>query len=351
MNCGCNNIIMEKYQILKELVKFNTIKDKDNKNILDYIENILKEKGFKVDLKGKNLIMSYGKNPTFGFLGHTDTVEYIDGWNTDPFILTEKGNKLYGLGSCDMKGGISAILDAILSIDLTQIKNGIKLYFTYDEEIGFSGIYDLVKNKEKFPDFMLFGEPTNNEILIGEKGLLECDLFFYGIKAHSSNPDKGKSANLNAVRFLSELEKYYLKNIKNEINLNYEIPYTTMNLGILQGGSAKNSIPAECYATLDFRLVESEHSKMILNKMEELCNKYDCKYKVIELIEPFINHVDFENNGKTANFMTEASFINCNTKIILGVGPVTAHEINEHIDKQSYDKLVEQYKSLIKKFA
>ncbi len=342
---------MEKYQILKELVKFNTIKDKENKNIVDYIEKILKEKGFKTEFKDKNLIMSYGEKPTLGFLGHTDTVEYIEGWNTDPFTVIEKDDKLYGLGVCDMKGGVAAIIDAILDIDLTQIKNGIKVYFTYDEEILFSGIYDIINQKEIFPNFMIFGEPTYNEVLIGCKGLLECDLYFNGIKAHSSNPDKGKSANLNAVKFLSELEQFYLDNIRKEINENYEIPYTTMNVGVLRGGSAKNSIPAECYATLDFRIIESRHSKILLTKIEELCEKYDCKYDIIERIEPFINDVDLDNNKKTANFMTEASFVNCKSKIILGVGPVTAHEVNEYIEKQSYDKLVEQYKTLIRKFS
>ncbi len=342
---------MEKYKILKDLIKFNTIKDKENKEIINYIEEILSKKGFKTELKNKNLIMSYGMNPTFGFLGHTDTVEYIDSWKVNPFELTEKQEKLYGLGVCDMKGGIAAILDAIMNIDFSQIKNGIKLYFTHDEERGFGGIYDIVGRKEKFPDFMVFGEPTYNEILIGSKGLLECDLHFNGIKTHSSNPDKGKSANLNAVKFLCELERYYIENIKTEINRNYDIPYTTMNVGILKGGSAKNSIPAKCYATLDFRIVESKHLKKLLDKIKELSNKYDCDYDVIEQIEPFINDVDFANNGKTANFITEASFMNCKSKIILGVGPVTAHEVNEYIEKQSYNKLVKQYKALIEKFS
>ena len=342
---------MEKYKILRELVSFNTIQDKENKNVIDYIEKILTIKGFKTEYKDKNLIMTYGKNPSFGFLGHTDTVEYTEGWNTNPFILKEKDNKLYGLGACDMKGGIAAILEAVLETDFGKIKNGIKLYFTYDEEREFSGIRNIINKKEKFPKFMVFGEPTNNEVLIGCKGLLVCDLHFKGVKAHSSNPDKGKSANLNAVRFLRELEQFYLKNIKEKINSNYEIPYTTMNVGILKGGSAKNSIPAECYATLDFRIVELEHITSILNKIEELCEKYNCRCDVIERIEPFINNVDYENEGKTANFMTEASFVKCESKIILGVGPVTAHEVNEYIEKNSYDRLVEQYKELIKKFS
>lgn len=340
-----------RYKILRELVSFNTIQDKENKKIIDYIEKILTAKGFKTEYKEKNLIMTYGENPSFGFLGHTDTVEYTEGWNTNPFILKEKGNKLYGLGACDMKGGIAAILEAVLETDFSKIKNGIKLYFTYDEEREFSGIRSIINNKEKFPNFMVFGEPTNNEVLIGCKGLLVCDLHFKGVKAHSSNPEKGKSANLNAVRFLGELEQFYLKNIKKQINSHYEIPYTTMNVGVLKGGSAKNSIPAECYATLDFRIVELEHSKAILNKIEELCKKYNCRCDVVERIEPFINNVDYENEGKTANFMTEASFVNCESKIILGVGPVTAHEVNEYIEKSSYDRLVEQYKELIKRFS
>ena len=81
---------MEKYEILKDLIKFNTIKDKENKEIIDYIENYLKKLNFKTEFKSKVLIMSIGENPKLGFLGHTDTVEYIEGWNTSPFELTKK---------------------------------------------------------------------------------------------------------------------------------------------------------------------------------------------------------------------------------------------------------------------
>ena len=162
---------MEKYKILKDLVKFNTIKDKENKEIIEYIEKYLKNLGFKTEYKTKDLVMSIGKNPKLGFLGHTDTVEYIEEFK-NPFELTLKDGFLYGLGACDMKGGISAMLDAVAKIDFSKLKSGMKLYFTYDEEIKFTGIYELVKNNEKFPEFMIFGEPTNNEIFTGHKGLI-----------------------------------------------------------------------------------------------------------------------------------------------------------------------------------
>ena len=140
----------KKYSVLKKLVSFNTINDKENKKIIEYIESFLKNLGFKTEYKTKNLIMSIGQNPKLGFLGHTDTVEYIEEFK-NPFELKENSGFLYGLGVCDMKGGISAMLDAVSKIDFKKLKYGMKLYFTYDEEIGFSGIYELLNKKEVYP--------------------------------------------------------------------------------------------------------------------------------------------------------------------------------------------------------
>ena len=141
---------MEQYKLLGDLVKLNTIKDKQNKEIIEYIENYLKQLGFKTEYKTKNLVMSIGKNPKVCFLGHTDTVEYIKEFK-NPFELTLKNGYLYGLGVCDMKGGIAAMLDAVSQIDFNKLKYGMKLYFTYDEEIGFAGVNELVNNNENFP--------------------------------------------------------------------------------------------------------------------------------------------------------------------------------------------------------
>lgn len=140
----------KEYKVLKDLVGFNTIKDKENKEIINYIENYLKCLGFKTEYKSKVLIMSIGMNPKLGFLGHTDTVEYISEFE-NPFELVEKNGYLYGLGVCDMKGGIAAMLDAVKQIDFSKLKFGLKVYFTYDEEIGFSGIYELLEKKEVYP--------------------------------------------------------------------------------------------------------------------------------------------------------------------------------------------------------
>lgn len=338
---------MKEYKILKDLIKFNTIKDKENTEIINYLEGVLKDLNFKTEYKSKSLIMSIGEQQKLGFLGHTDTVEYIQGWNSNPFELTEFNDKLYGLGVCDMKGGIAAMLDAISQIDFNNMKYGMKVYFTYDEEIDFGGINELVNEKVKFPELMIFGEPSNNEILVGSKGLLAYELEFIGKKAHSSNPEKGLSANINAIKFLTELNEYYEKNIKEYREERYEIPYTTMNIGTINGGSAINSIPANCKVTLDFRIANNEHINLLKLKIEELSKKYKCNAEILQSIESFINKTTITNNEKTASFITEASFIDNTCKIILGLGPVTAHEVNEYITQESYNMLVEQYKEII----
>ena len=339
---------MQNFKVLSNLIQFNTIKDKENMQIINYLEKFLKDLNFKTEYKGKVLVMGIGKDHKLGFLGHTDTVEYIEGWNTNPFKLTKIDNKLYGLGVCDMKSGIAAMLDAISQVDFSKLKYGMKLYFTYDEEIGFSGIRELIDMKCEFPKLMIFGEPTNNEILVGNKGILEYHLNFIGKKAHSSNPEKGISANINAVKFLYELTEFYESNIKPFKEDSYEIPYTTMNIGIINGGSAVNSIPANCKVKLDFRIANEEHIGLIKTEIKHLEEKYKCEAEIFDCIPPFIDRTYIKENIKTANFLTEANLVTGVSRIILGTGPVTAHEINEHITEESYNRLVEQYKDIIK---
>lgn len=333
--------------ILGNLVRFNTIKDKENKEILDYIQCYLENLGFSLEKRNKYLVMSYGKNKKLGFIGHSDTVEYIDGWTTDPFILTKNEDKLYGLGVCDMKGGIAAFLSALSEIDLKKLKYGIKVLITYDEEISFTGIKEIISNGIDIPEYVLIGEPTDNRLVTGCKGLFSVRIYTNGIKVHSSNPKKGKSANSNMIKLLNELEDFYKNNIEPFEDKKYEVSYTTMNIGLLNGGSAMNSVSASCMSYVDFRTISNEHVDIIQNKLNELCKKYDAIYKIDIDVKTFYNDISFLNDTYTAGFMTEASFIK-GKRIILGPGPVTAHEINENITLSSLKECKKQYITLIK---
>lgn len=330
--------------ILENLVKCNTIKDKENKKILDYIEKELILMGFQTEKKDKVLIMSNKKFQTIGFLGHTDTVEATSGWEYEKFKLTKVDNKLHGLGVCDMKAGIAAIIAAISQINFENLNKGIKVYFSYDEEIGFSGIKDIMEYEKEFPKKMIIGEPTNNEIIVGSKGLMEYKISFAGIKTHSSTPDRGKNAIMSAISFINELNEFYINEIRKIKDLNFEIPYTTMNIGKINGGTEINSVPDFCEFLLDFRTINKEIESKIEEKIEVLQKKYVANIKKLNKISAFFNKSNLSN--KTCNFITEASFIQSNC-IILGAGPVTAHEINEYISINSLYKLVEQYKDFI----
>lgn len=333
-------------QILKELVKFNTIKDKDNKDIINYIENILKNKKFKLEYKSKCLVMSIKEESKLGFLGHTDTVQAGDDWTKAPFELQEESGLLYGLGVCDMKGGISAILQAVIEIDWENMKNGVKLYFTYDEEIGFSGIKELIEKNEKFPQNMIIGEPTNNIKMNASKGLLEFKLNFSGISAHSSNPLQGKNAIEESVDFINELKIFY-NDLKKDKNSIFDIEYTTMNIGKITGGKSINIVPNNCEILIDFRTINKKHNDLIITKINEFTKKYNGRYEIINNIKPFIN-----KNEKIypTNFITEASFIESPNKYILGVGPTNPHKANEYISLESLNKLVNQYKEIIYRY-
>ena len=338
---------MDVKEILKKLVSFNTIRDKENKEIIDYIENYLKQYNFITERIDKCLIAYNDEKPNIGFIGHTDTVDY-ESWDGDPFTLQEIDNKLIGLGACDMKGGIASILSVISKIDLN--KNKIALYFTNDEEIGFDGIY-TIKNMIK-PNNIIVGEPTNNIPVYGTKGLLELKIEFFGIKCHSSTPNKGINAIMETIKFINILNEYYNNEIKNDLVNDFEIPYTTMNIGLINGGETINSVPEKCTITIDFRIVKEEHINIIKDKIENILKDFKANLTIIQMINPKLNNSDIsflENisqKKETKCYITEGSIIDKNF-IILGPGPDTSHQKNEYIEYDKLNKTVTLYQSII----
>lgn len=331
---------MDAKEILKKLVGFNTIKDKENKEIMDFIENYLKGFGFKTEYKSKCLVMSNSDICEIGFLGHTDTVSCSDDWKYDPFDLTEVDEKLYGLGACDMKGGIAAILSAVEKIDFSKLKKGIRLFFTYDEEIGFKGVNELVEKNTLFPKYMIFGEPTNNQEIKASKGLLEFKINFKGVSSHSSSPEEGVNAIERCVDFIVRLKKFYAKLKEEKINSKF----ATMNIGVINGGRSVNIVPNSCELMIDFRTISKKQNKEIIKEIKGLIADDD-SCVIINDIEPFSGS---SGNDILSNYITEASFVETEKKCILGAGPNNAHKKDEFITVESLEKLEKQYIYLIK---
>ena len=334
-------------KILADLVSYNTIRDNQNKEIMDYIERYLKKYNFTTKRVEKCLLAYNDKNPNIGFIGHTDTVNY-ESWNGNPFVLKEDGNKLIGLGACDMKGGIAAMLYTLSKIDLN--KNKVALYFTSGEEIDFSGI-KAIRNMI-IPNNVIIGEPTDNTLVYGTKGVLELFVEFYGIKCHSSVPECGVNAIYQCVEFINELREYYDNVLKKDIIDSFEVPYTTMNIGIINGGESVNSVAGKCNISVDFRIASFPHLNKIEKEVKSLLRKYNSKLYVKQRISPNINVNDISFLEKIAGkkqtkcFLTEGSYINKNI-IILGPGPDASHQKDEYITIESLNKTVEIYKRII----
>ena len=295
-------------------------------------------------------------NPNLTFLGHTDTVSYSN-WKYAPFKVTIENGNLYGLGVCDMKGGISAFLTAITNIDLKKLKRGIQIVLTFDEEKSFEGIKLLTNHLNLLSKNILIGEPTDLIPVIGTKGCIEYKITFTGKGTHFSNVVDGVNAIVECNKFINDLLKYS-EELKKEQNSLFNIPYTTMNIGIINGGSVINIVPDKCELVFDFRTIDKKQHEIIKDQVLKLVNKYDAILTEITNVYPSgiknENIKFYENltNKKVTcfNYVTEASFLDKSNNIILGPGPNTSHEKDEYISIDSYDKTIKIYEKIIRKY-
>lgn len=336
-------------EILGKLVSFNTVNDLEKEKMFDFIRNFLTDYHFKFKNVGACLVAERGKSK-IGFLGHTDTVPASEKWMTDPWELVQKGDKLYGLGVCDMKSGIAAMLFAA-----TQTEKAVTFYFTYDEEIGFAGVRDLIE-EEEFPETVIICEPTDERVLNAGKGLFEFRIDFSGVRVHSSVATDDKNAIFRATDFINELRYFSAELRKSQPNNNFSIPFTSMNVGQISGGDSVNSTAEKCWIVADFRTNPNEHQK-VREKIKRLSNEQPIKLTILNDIEPFENKIlegqmdrIFDKNFEGDDGMTEASFLpRTTTRIIYGAGPDTSHQADECVSLESlkrvatiYEKLIEQ---------
>ena len=353
---------MDEFKILSDLVRIRTIRDENNKQFIEYISNILKEKNFNIEIVTSNdgkscLVAKTGEDCNLCFMGHSDTVDYSEGWQTDPFTLTLKDDMLYGLGSCDMKGGIAAFLDAIDNVDVRRLKRGLMMITTYDEEIGFDGI-KLIKDRKDFPENIIIGESTDMVPVAFCKGCMEFKATFKGLAVHSSYMPKGDNAIIKTMNFIHELNEFS-DILKKDQNPKFDIPYATMNIAVIHGGQVVNKVPDHCELTFDFRTILEEQHEVIHQKIKELAKKYNCQIEVINDVKPkntrnkkSIEIIERILNEKTTgvNYTTEGNFIEGRNVFMIGPGPITGHEIDEHISVKSYRKARESYTDIINNF-
>ena len=194
-------------------------------------------------------------------------------WTSDPFILTERDDKLFGRGSSDMKGFIAIVLSRVSAMVEKKLKKPIHLAFSYDEEIGCVGVHsllDLIKKKSINPEFCIVGEPTSMEMVIGHKGKHAYDVKVDGLSCHSGQAPNG----VNAINYASKLINYIEeinkeKSIKGPFDNDYEIPYSTLHTGLIKGGTILNIVPKLCQFEFEIRHLAEDDPLEIIQRIKQ----------------------------------------------------------------------------------
>lgn len=269
---------MNLQQTLAELVRIDSVSSRSNAEIVSYLERrcdalSLKTRRFAYrDEQGVekiNLIalagtdFSTNTNIELALVGHTDTVPYDPNW-TEATNLTARDGKLYGRGSCDTKAFIAATLSAVEILDPGKLSKPLALIFTADEEIGLRGAKYLAQIKPLRARYSIVGEPTSLQPIRAGKGYSLAEVIVKGREAHSAYPALGASAIVRAARLINHLESIAEK-VREDQHPAFDPPYTTLNVGVIHGGTAKNVLAGECRFTLEWRPIPTQPSEHVLH--------------------------------------------------------------------------------------
>ncbi|MBW6419107.1 acetylornithine deacetylase [Celeribacter sp. PS-C1] len=251
--------------ILGDLIAFPTVSCDSNLAAISYIAERLNDVGARVevlhDASGQkaNLFATLGPERAGGLVlsGHTDVVPVEDQpWTSDPFRMVERDGRLFGRGTCDMKGFIATCLTTLDHLKAAAKERPIHFAFTHDEEVGCLGARDLVevlRARELRPAMALIGEPTEMRVIEGHKGCCEYTVTFTGAEGHGSAPEKGVNAVEYAARYINRLLELRQSLIDRcPPGSRFDPPYTTINIGGLKGGHAHNVIAGK--ATLEWEM-------------------------------------------------------------------------------------------------
>ncbi|NOR62242.1 MAG: acetylornithine deacetylase [Rhodobacteraceae bacterium] len=279
------DFLAETQDLLAQLVAFPTISTDSNLAMIEFLAEKLETAGAKVDVlhdasgKKANLFATLGPEVDGGILlsGHSDVVPVADqNWRSDPFKMIAQNGKLYGRGTCDMKGFIAATV-AMAPLFASKIKaRPLHFAFTYDEETGCIGAAHLAENlrgRDFTPSVAIIGEPTEMRIIEGHKGCYEYSTRFHGLEGHGAAPERGVNAVEYAVRYVQRLLelKESLRDLA-PIDSHFSPPWTTINVGALQGGVAHNVIASKAQVDWEMRPVQASDADYVKANLKGYCD-------------------------------------------------------------------------------
>jgi acetylornithine deacetylase len=303
--------------ILTALVGFDTVSRNSNLDLIAWVEGYLDRLGVGheriYDETGKksNLWATLGPADVPGYIlsGHTDVVPVDDqNWTDSPFKLTERNGKLYGRGSCDMKGYVACCLAAVPDMLKANLKKPLHLSLSYDEEVGCWGVRGVIAKipeRPARPIACFVGEPTEMDVVIGHKAKRSFKVTVHGRTCHSSLAPLGVNAVEYAARVIAKIrdisDRMAKQGARDDL---YDIPFTTGHTGYLHGGTALNIVPDIATFEFEFRTIAADKSSDLVKEVIDYAKT---------VLEPEMKAVapeagfDFEDRSEFAGLDTAAS--------------------------------------------
>lgn len=353
--------------------------DQSNRAVVDLLATWLDGLGFAIELQpipgvaGKfNLIATRGAGAGGLVLsGHTDTVPCDEtGWQSDPFVLTERDGRLHGLGSSDMKSFFALVLEALRDLPLHDLSAPVTVLATADEESTMSGARALLARDRPIGRYAVIGEPTGLRPIRMHKGVMMLAVRVHGRAGHASDPTLGRSALEGMHRVITALISWRAALQLRHRNDAFAVPVPTVNLGVIRGGDNPNRICAECELQIDIRLLPDMQPDVVRADLHalvaEVLDGNGLSFTVAPMlgaIPPFccapgahllsVAEEITGANGASVGFATEAPFLQQLglETIVLGAGDIdVAHQANEYLEISRLAPMTGMLRGLIGRF-
>ena len=353
--------------------------DQPNIRVIDLLAEWFSVLGFNIEklpvpgCPGKfNLVASAGSGPEGLVLsGHTDTVPFDEHrWSSDPFRLSQQDDRLYGLGTADMKSFFALVLEAVRDLDLRKLKSPLIILATADEESTMCGAKSLVDSNRRLGRHAVIGEPTGLKPVRMHKGISMESIRLTGKSGHSSNPDLGRNALDGMHKVMGEVLRWRDELQQKHQDHMFEVAFPTVNLGHVHGGDNPNRICAHCELHFDIRPLPGmdigELRGELMHRLSSLMADSGLKLEHIPLFDGIpamvtpatsaIVRAAEDMTGYTAQavaFGTEGPYLNQlgMETVILGPGNIDqAHQPNEYLALDQIEPGLELIQRLIKRF-
>jgi acetylornithine deacetylase len=361
--------------ILQRLIGFDTVSSKSNLSLIGWVADYLAGYGVKSTLirngdgTKANLFATVGPADRGGVMlsGHTDVVPVADqSWETDPFQLTARDDRLYGRGTADMKGFIALVLAMLPEAAARPLEIPLHLALSYDEEIGCLGVPALIRALPEGagrPRLVVVGEPSEMRIANAHKGIRFLRTRVSGREAHSSAPEQGVNAITAAAEIIAEIGRIAADCRRAPLDGRFDPPYTSFNIGRIHGGTAVNIIAGECVFEWEFRAIPGEDDTALHRRVdhfveEDLLPRMRAIHPATSIVteiaavvpalvpdpaspaEAFARVLTGAGEATTIAFATEAGLFQAAgiPAVICGPGSIdVAHQPNEHLTLAQLD--------------